>query len=44
MMRVNNMEGIMREIKESNERMMKPVGEQLAQFSMLSRERGIFPS
>lgn len=42
--RVNDTEQIMKEVKQSNERMMKTMSEQFAQLTRLNRERRTFPS
>ena len=34
----------MRELEESNERMMKTISEQFAQLVMSNREKGVFPN
>jgi len=38
------MENMIRELKESNERMMTTMSEQFSQLVMSNREKGIFPS
>ena len=38
------MERMIREFKESNERMMRTMSEQFAQLAMSNREKGTFPS
>ena len=38
------MERMTRELKESNERMMKIMSEQFAQLAISTREKGVFPS
>ena len=40
--KVNDMERMIRELKESNERMMKTMSKQFAQLAMSSREKGVF--
>ena len=40
--KVNDMERMIRELKESNERMMRTISEQFAQLAMSTRERGLF--
>jgi len=42
--KVNDMERMIRELKESNERMMRTMSEQFAQLAMSNREKGTFPS
>ena len=42
--KVNDMERIIRELKESNERMIRTMNEQFAQLAMSNREKGTFLS
>jgi len=42
--KVSDMERMMRELKESNERMMKTINKHFAQLPRSNRERGTFPS
>jgi len=42
--KVNDMERIIREFKESNGRMMKTLSEQFAQLAISNREKRVFPS
>jgi len=42
--KVNDMERMIRELKESNERIMKTMSEQFAQLAMSNQEKGTFPS
>ena len=42
--KVNDTERMIRELKESNERMMRTMSEQFAQLAMSNREKGTFPS
>ena len=41
--KVNDMERMIRELKESNKRMMKIISEQFTQLAMSNREKGVFP-
>ena len=40
--KVNDMERMIRELKESNEKMMKPMSELFAQLAMCIRKKGSF--
>jgi len=42
--KVNGIERMIRELKESNERLMRTMSEQFAQLVMSNRENGTFPS
>ena len=42
--KVNDMNIMIAELKDSNERMMKTISEQLTQLAMSNMEKGLFPS